>query len=457
MPLVDLSAPIVASPPETPEPLRTEIAFHDHAAGAAAIEALLGVPRACCATARAGRPRSSCASAPTTPRTSTRRTTTTRRSRRAGADDRRAAARPLPRARRRLDFTAAPTARRSPPPTPRRRSPRRARPAARATSSSSTPGATVPRRAGLHDPRPGVTAEATRWLFDRGVRVMGIDAWGWDAPAAPAGAEAKERDEAGIFWAAHQAALPYCPDRAPGRSLARCRPRASKSPASLFGSPRQRRACSRRRDRARLMPSPSDPPRPPSPSARPRRAGRVAARDRAVGLRWRLADTACCASSTAATAGRRRCGPAPPAGSRSTGAGRRDRPLGAGRRPRVHRGASAPARALAALGQRRADHRRAGERSHEGSVAWYRTRLRVPRTGRYALRFESANHRRGRSGSTGAAWPTTSARTCPSRSAAHRRRARPHAGRARGLALARRDEAPPGTARGSTSAASTAR
>ena len=29
---------------------------------------------------------------------------------------------------------------------------------------------------------PGVTAEGTRWLYDRGVRVMGIDAWGWDAP-----------------------------------------------------------------------------------------------------------------------------------------------------------------------------------------------------------------------------------------------------------------------------------
>src|SRR3712207_2074213 len=42
--LVDLSAPIVASPPETPDPLRTEIAFHDHAAGAQAIEALFGVP-----------------------------------------------------------------------------------------------------------------------------------------------------------------------------------------------------------------------------------------------------------------------------------------------------------------------------------------------------------------------------------------------------------------------------
>ena len=29
---------------------------------------------------------------------------------------------------------------------------------------------------------PGVTAEATRWLYEQGVRVMGIDAWGWDRP-----------------------------------------------------------------------------------------------------------------------------------------------------------------------------------------------------------------------------------------------------------------------------------
>jgi kynurenine formamidase len=56
---------------------------------------------------------------------------------------------------------------------------------------------------------PGVTAEATRWLFDRGVRVMGIDAWGWDRPLHLQAAEALERDEPGIFWAAHQADLPY--------------------------------------------------------------------------------------------------------------------------------------------------------------------------------------------------------------------------------------------------------
>jgi kynurenine formamidase len=56
---------------------------------------------------------------------------------------------------------------------------------------------------------PGVTAEATRWLFEQGVRVMGIDAWGWDAPLHMQAAEAIERDEPGIFWAAHQADLPY--------------------------------------------------------------------------------------------------------------------------------------------------------------------------------------------------------------------------------------------------------
>jgi kynurenine formamidase len=57
---------------------------------------------------------------------------------------------------------------------------------------------------------PGVTAEATQWLFDRGVRVMGIDAWGWDAPLHLQAAEARERDAPGIFWAAHQCDLPYC-------------------------------------------------------------------------------------------------------------------------------------------------------------------------------------------------------------------------------------------------------
>jgi kynurenine formamidase len=56
---------------------------------------------------------------------------------------------------------------------------------------------------------PGVTAEATRWLFGRGVRVMGIDAWSWDRPLDLQAREALDRRQTGIFWAAHQLDLPY--------------------------------------------------------------------------------------------------------------------------------------------------------------------------------------------------------------------------------------------------------
>jgi len=56
---------------------------------------------------------------------------------------------------------------------------------------------------------PGVSAAATRWLFERGVRVMGIDAWGWDRPLWMQAMEAKESGKTGVFWEAHQADLPY--------------------------------------------------------------------------------------------------------------------------------------------------------------------------------------------------------------------------------------------------------
>jgi kynurenine formamidase len=55
----------------------------------------------------------------------------------------------------------------------------------------------------------GVTAAATRWLYERGVRVMGIDAWTWDAPLHLQAQACLERDEPGIFWAAHQCDLAY--------------------------------------------------------------------------------------------------------------------------------------------------------------------------------------------------------------------------------------------------------
>jgi kynurenine formamidase len=56
---------------------------------------------------------------------------------------------------------------------------------------------------------PGVTVDATRWLYERGVRVMGIDAWGWDGPLHLQAQAALESQERGVFWAAHQADLPY--------------------------------------------------------------------------------------------------------------------------------------------------------------------------------------------------------------------------------------------------------
>src|SRR5579864_7493620 len=43
MRIVDLSVPISPSPPEVPEFLRTDIEYSDHAAGAAAIQAMFGV------------------------------------------------------------------------------------------------------------------------------------------------------------------------------------------------------------------------------------------------------------------------------------------------------------------------------------------------------------------------------------------------------------------------------
>lgn len=50
---------------------------------------------------------------------------------------------------------------------------------------------------------PGVTAEATRWLLDQGVKLTGIDAWGWDTPLKEQARRARETGRNDIFWAAH--------------------------------------------------------------------------------------------------------------------------------------------------------------------------------------------------------------------------------------------------------------
>ena len=55
----------------------------------------------------------------------------------------------------------------------------------------------------------GVTAEATRWLYEQGIRVMGIDAWGWDMPLHLQAQKAVTENKPGIFWAAHQIDAAY--------------------------------------------------------------------------------------------------------------------------------------------------------------------------------------------------------------------------------------------------------
>jgi kynurenine formamidase len=55
----------------------------------------------------------------------------------------------------------------------------------------------------------GVTADATKWLYDKGIRVMGIDAWGWDKPLNMQAQDAISKNKTGIFWVAHQADIQY--------------------------------------------------------------------------------------------------------------------------------------------------------------------------------------------------------------------------------------------------------
>ena len=49
----------------------------------------------------------------------------------------------------------------------------------------------------------GMSAEATRWILDQGVKLTGIDSWGWDVPLPILAKEAKSTGRSDIFWAAH--------------------------------------------------------------------------------------------------------------------------------------------------------------------------------------------------------------------------------------------------------------
>lgn len=49
----------------------------------------------------------------------------------------------------------------------------------------------------------GMSASATEWLIDQGIKVMGIDQWGWDLPLPYMIKKAKENKDSNYFWEAH--------------------------------------------------------------------------------------------------------------------------------------------------------------------------------------------------------------------------------------------------------------
>ena len=50
----------------------------------------------------------------------------------------------------------------------------------------------------------GVSADATRWLIAQGIKVMGIDTWGWDQPFWAQKERFKKTGDASIIWEAHR-------------------------------------------------------------------------------------------------------------------------------------------------------------------------------------------------------------------------------------------------------------
>ncbi len=49
--------------------------------------------------------------------------------------------------------------------------------------------------------------EATLWLCERGVRVVGTDAWSWDRPLPLIAADFKKTKDASLIWEGHFAGI----------------------------------------------------------------------------------------------------------------------------------------------------------------------------------------------------------------------------------------------------------
>lgn len=53
------------------------------------------------------------------------------------------------------------------------------------------------------DKGTGMSREATQWLIAQGIKMMGIDQWGWDLPLSHMIKEAKRTKNPELFWEAH--------------------------------------------------------------------------------------------------------------------------------------------------------------------------------------------------------------------------------------------------------------
>ncbi len=60
--------------------------------------------------------------------------------------------------------------------------------------------------------QPGMGREGVLWLADQGVKIMGIDAWGFDASFASIRDKFKQTGDKSILWQAHFAGIDkeYC-------------------------------------------------------------------------------------------------------------------------------------------------------------------------------------------------------------------------------------------------------
>lgn len=61
----------------------------------------------------------------------------------------------------------------------------------------------------FHEVGTGMSADATKWLINQGIKVMGIDSWGWDLPLPYLIKKAKESGNQNLFWEAHLVGQDY--------------------------------------------------------------------------------------------------------------------------------------------------------------------------------------------------------------------------------------------------------